>query len=123
MRRNLQTSVWENRHLELLAKARQSNQSSAKTEDKRCATWLKGQVEVTLWCILYEIRLENGTDIWKMHYTFFLEDECAHDHASYNCKLSDVHSNSNGVRRWARPIAGKMSGRTTLSNIFPPNFA
>ena len=53
----------------------------------------------------------------------FLEDECAHDHASYDCKLSDVLSNSNGVRRWARPIAGKMSARTTLSNIFPPNFA
>ena len=53
----------------------------------------------------------------------FLEDECAHDHASYNCKLSDVLSNSNGVRRWARPIAGKMNARTTLSNIFPPNFA
>ena len=52
-----------------------------------------------------------------------LEDECAHDHASYNCKLSDVLSNLNGVRRWARPIAGKMSARTTLSNSFPPNFA
>ena len=50
----------------------------------------------------------------------FLEDECAHD---YNCKLSDVLSNSNGVRRWSRPIAGKMSARTTLSNIFPSNFA
>ena len=53
----------------------------------------------------------------------FLEDECAHDHASYYCKLSDVLSNSNGVRRLARPIAGKMSARTTLSNIFPKNFA
>ena len=52
-----------------------------------------------------------------------LEDDCAHNHASYNCKLSDVHSNANGVRRWARPIAGKMSARTSLSNIFPSNFA
>ena len=53
----------------------------------------------------------------------FLEDECANAHASYNCKLSDVLSNSNGVRRWVRPIAGKMSARASLSDIFPPNFA
>ena len=52
-----------------------------------------------------------------------LEDACAHNHASYNCTLSDVLSNSNGVRRWARPIAGKMSARTSLSDIFPSNFA
>ena len=52
-----------------------------------------------------------------------LEDDCAHNHASYNCKLSDVLSNANGVRRWARPIDGKMSARTSLSNIFPSNFA
>ena len=35
------------------------------------------------------------------------EDDWAHNHASYNCKLSNFLSNSNGVRRWARPIAGK----------------
>ena len=52
-----------------------------------------------------------------------LEDDCAHNHASYNCKLSDVLSNSNDVSRWARPIAGKMSARTSLSDIFPSNFA
>ena len=52
-----------------------------------------------------------------------LEDDCTHNHASYNCKLSDVLSNSNGVRRWARPIAGKKSARTSLSDIFLPNFA
>ena len=40
-----------------------------------------------------------------------LEDDCAHNHASYNCKLSDVLSNLNDVRRWARPIASKMSAR------------
>ena len=50
------------------------------------------------------------------------EDDCAHNHASYNCKLSDALSNSN-VRRCARPIAGKMSARTSLSDIFPSNFA
>ena len=52
-----------------------------------------------------------------------LEDDYAHNHASYNCKLSDVLSNSNVVRRCARPIAGKMSVRTSLSNNFPSNFA
>ena len=52
-----------------------------------------------------------------------LEDDCAHNHASYNCKLSDVIINSNGVRQWARPIAGKMNARTSLSDIFPSNFA
>ena len=34
----LQPSVWEDRHLEILAKVRRLNQSSATTEDKRCAT-------------------------------------------------------------------------------------
>ena len=52
-----------------------------------------------------------------------LEDDCAHNHASYNCKLSVVLSNSNGVRRCARPIAGNVSARTSLSDIFPSNFA
>ena len=37
------------------------------------------------------------------------EDDCGHNQASYNCKLSDVLSSSNDVRRWVRPIAGKMS--------------
>ena len=36
-----------------------------------------------------------------------LEDDCGHNQASHNCKLSDVLSNSNGVRWWVRPIAGK----------------
>ena len=52
-----------------------------------------------------------------------LKDNCAHNHASYNCNLSDVFSNPNAVRRWARPIAGKMSAQTPLSDIFPSNFA
>ena len=52
-----------------------------------------------------------------------LEDDCAHIYASYNCKLSDVFSNSNGVRRWTRPIAGKMSAGTSLSDSFPSNCA
>ena len=43
-----------------------------------------------------------------------LEDDCAHNHASYNCKLFDVLSNSSDVLRWFRPIAGKMSAHTSL---------
>ena len=52
-----------------------------------------------------------------------LKDDCAHNHATYNCKLSDVLTNSNVVPRVARPIAGKMSARTSLSDIFPSNLA
>ena len=55
--------------------------------------------------------------------SLFLENDCAHNHASHNCKLSDVLCNSNVMRLCARPIAGKMSARTSLSNIFPSNFA
>ena len=51
------------------------------------------------------------------------EDYCAHNHASYNCKISDVFSNSSDVLRWFRPIAGKMSAHTSLLNIFPSTFA
>ena len=50
-----------------------------------------------------------------------LEDDCTHNHTSYNCKLSDVLSNSNGVRRLAGPIAGKVSAPTSFSDIFPSN--
>ena len=48
-----------------------------------------------------------------------LEDDCGHNLVSYNCKLSDVLSNSNDVRRWVRPIAGKMSAQTSLLDISP----
>ena len=48
-----------------------------------------------------------------------LEDDSGHNLASYNCKLSDVLSNSNDVHRWVRPIAGKMSAQTSLLNISP----
>ena len=47
------------------------------------------------------------------------EDDCGHNQASYNCKHSDTLSNSNDVRRWVRPIAGKMSAQTSLLDIFP----
>ena len=48
-----------------------------------------------------------------------LEYDCGHNHANYNCALSDVLSNSNDVRRWVRPIAGKMSAQTSLLHSFP----
>ena len=48
-----------------------------------------------------------------------LEDDCGHNQASYNCKLSDVFSNSNYVRRWVIPMSGKMSAQTSLLDIFP----
>ena len=70
-----------------------------------------------------KIRFENGTDTARCIPRLLLVDDCAHNHASYNCKLSDVLSNSYGVRRWARPIAGNMSARISISEIFPSNFA
>ena len=51
------------------------------------------------------------------------EDDWANNHASYNCKLSHVLSISNGVCWWDRPIAGKMSARTSLSDFLLSNFA
>ena len=50
------------------------------------------------------------------------EDDCIHDQASYNCKLVDVINNSNDVRRWVRPIAGKISAQTSLFDIFLSKF-
>ena len=41
-------------------------------------------------------------------------DACGHNPASYNCKLSDVIKKLNDVRRWVRPIAGKISAKTYL---------
>ena len=54
-----------------------------------------------------KIRLENGTDAFHVYYWKMI----AH---TTKCKLSDALSNSNVVRRCARPIAGKMSARTSL---------
>ena len=46
------------------------------------------------------------------------EDDCGHNPASYNCKLSNVITNLNDVRRWVRPKAGKISAHTLLFDIF-----
>ena len=42
-----------------------------------------------------------------------LEDNCGHNQASYNCKLSDVLRYSKDVRWWVGPIDGKMSAQTS----------
>ena len=51
------------------------------------------------------------------------EDECGHNPASYNCKLSNVIKYSNDMCRWVRPIAGKISAKTSLFDIFPSKCA
>ena len=43
-----------------------------------------------------------------------LGDDCRHCQASYNCELSDILSNSNDLRQWVRPLAGKMNAQTAL---------
>ena len=50
-------------------------------------------------------------------------DDCGHNQASYNCKLSDVLNNLNDVRRWVRPIACQMTAQTSLLHIFPSKYA
>ena len=46
------------------------------------------------------------------------EDHGGHYPASYNCKFSNVINNLNIVRRWVRPIAGKIIAQTSLFDIF-----
>ena len=48
-----------------------------------------------------------------------LENDCGHNQASYNCKLSDVLSISNDVSPCVKPIAGKMNAQTSLLDISP----
>ena len=54
--------------------------------------------------------------------SFLTDDDCIHNQASYNFKLVDVINNSNDVRRWVRPIAGKISAQTSLFDIFASKF-
>ena len=46
------------------------------------------------------------------------ENDGGHYPASYNCKFSDVINSLIDVRRLARPIAGKISAKTSLFDIF-----
>ena len=64
-----------------------------------------------------DLKMAHASVICIPH--LLLEDDCVHNLASYNCKLFDVLSNSNDVRRWVRPIAGKMSALTSLLDISP----
>ena len=64
-----------------------------------------------------DLKVAKASARWIPH--LLSEDDCNHNQASYNCKLSDVINNSNDVRRWVRPIAGKISAQTLLFDIFP----
>ena len=55
--------------------------------------------------------------------SFILSDECGHNQASYNCKISDIINDLNDGRRWVRPIGGKISAQTSLFFIFLSKFA
>ena len=64
-----------------------------------------------------DLKVANASARWIPH--LLLEDDCNHNQASYNCKLSDIIDNSNDVCWWVRPIAGKISAQTSLFDIFP----
>ena len=95
-------SVCEDCYLEILGKLRKSNQSSAKNP--------------TVHMILKSDLKMAQTSARCISYLLF-EDDCPQNHVSYSYKLSDVLSNSNGLRQWARPKNGKMSAGTSLSDI------
>ena len=57
-----------------------------------------------------DLKVTKASARWIPH--LLSEDDCCHNQASYNYKLSDVTNNSNDVRRWVRSIAGKISAQT-----------
>ena len=65
----------------------------------------------------------NFLDFCKMDSSYIIGDDCGHNQASYNCKLSDIINHLNDVRRWVRPIAGKISLKTAICDIFSSKFA
>ena len=67
-----------------------------------------------------DLKVAKASARWIPH--LLSEDECSHNQASYNCKLSDVIYSFYDVRRWVRPIAGKISAQTSLFYIFPSKF-
>ena len=67
-----------------------------------------------------DLKMAKASARWIPH--LLSEDNCIHNQASYNCKLVNVINNSNDVRRWVRPIAGKINAQTSLFDIFPSNF-
>ena len=51
------------------------------------------------------------------------EDDCGHFTQLITIvKFSEVINNLNDVRRWVRPIAGKISAQKSLFDIFPSKF-
>ena len=68
-----------------------------------------------------ELNLSKATARWVLR--FLLVDDCEHNPASYNYKLSNVINNLNDVRRWVRPTVGKISAQTSLFDIFSSKFA
>ena len=67
-----------------------------------------------------DLKVAKASERWIPH--LLSEDDCIHNQASYNCKLVDVINNSNGVRRWVRPLAGKISAHISLLDTFPSKF-
>ena len=57
-----------------------------------------------------DLKVAKASARWIPH--LLSEDDCSHNQACYTCKLYDVINNSNDVRRWVRPIAGKISAHT-----------
>ena len=68
-----------------------------------------------------DLKLSKASARWVPR--FLSVDDCEHNPASYNCKLSNVINNLNDVRRWIRPTVGKISAHTSLFDIFPLQFA
>ena len=64
-----------------------------------------------------DLKVAKASSRWILH--LLSEDDCSHNQAIYNGKLSDVINNSNDVRRWVRPKAGKISAQTSFYDIFP----
>ena len=63
-----------------------------------------------------DLKMSKASARWVPR--LLLEDDGGHYPASYNCKLSGVINSLNDVRRWVRPIAGKISAQTSLFDIF-----
>ena len=67
-----------------------------------------------------DLKLSKASARWVP--CFLSVDDCEHNPASYNCKLSDVINILNDVRWWVRPTVGKISAQTSLFDVFPSKF-
>ena len=57
-----------------------------------------------------DFKLSKASARWVLR--FLSVDDCEHNPAGYNCKLSDAIHNLNDVRRWVTPTVGKISAQT-----------